>query len=229
MFGHGHGQRHGCPTRRGFHGGLGGSGDFAGFGAQGGHGRHGGHGHGGFAGGGRGFWGRGGGGPMPGARRLSSAELQLVLLALLEQAPAHGYELIRALEERSQGFYTPSPGVIYPALTYLDELGQVEAAQEGNRKRYSLTDAGRAALDAQRGTATSILDALARIGERMEHVREAFAGVTDFDPGAHDERHQAQRALKEALISRRGCDAAEARRIAAILQRATAEILGRKP
>src|SRR4051812_28966729 len=74
-------------------------------------------------GGGFKHWGHQHGGPwgfreggMPGGRRLSAADLQLLLLALLEQRPAHGYELIRDLEERSGGFYTPSPGVIYPAL-----------------------------------------------------------------------------------------------------------------
>ncbi len=52
-------------------------------------------------------------------RKLGSADLQTVLLALLADRPSHGYELIKAIEERSGGFYTPSPGVIYPALTYL--------------------------------------------------------------------------------------------------------------
>ena len=60
-------------------------------------------------------------------RKLSSNDLQLLLLALLAEKPAHGYELIRALEERSGGAYAPSPGMIYPALTYLEELGHAEA------------------------------------------------------------------------------------------------------
>jgi hypothetical protein len=56
-------------------------------------------------------------------RKLGGDDLQLVILALLEQKPRHGYEIIKALEELSGGFYSPSPGTIYPALTYLEELG----------------------------------------------------------------------------------------------------------
>jgi len=184
--------------------------------------------HGGWHGmhhGGRGFWGSGGGG-LPGARKLSSADLQLVILALLEQGPAHGYQLIRALEERSGGFYAPSPGVIYPALTYLDEIGYAEVEPEGHRKLYRITKAGREHLDSNRINAEAILDALSRIGGRMEEVREAFAGIDDADPRAGDDLHRARRTLKHALKRKRGCDPAEARRIAEILNRATAEILG---
>lgn len=182
------------------------------------HWKHGGGGHGGF-------WGGGGGGMPGGGRKLSSADLQLVLLALLEQKAAHGYELIRALEERSGGFYAPSPGVIYPALTYLDEIGHAVAEPEGNRKLYRLTDAGQAHLESHRGTALAILEALSRIGGRMDQVREAFAGVTDADPAASEELHRARHALKSAMYAKRGCDAVEARRLADILRRATAEIL----
>lgn len=166
-----------------------------------------------------------GGGDFPGGRKLSSADLQLVLLLLLGERPAHGYELIRMLEERSGGFYAPSPGMVYPALTYLDEIGHAAVAPEGNRKLYSLTDAGRAHLSANRAQADMMLDALARIGGRMEQVREAFAGVTDADPQGPDDLHRARHALKLALMRKRGCTADEARRIARILDQASAEIL----
>lgn len=178
--------------------------------------------------GGGGFWGSGGGG-MPFGRKLSSADLHLVVLALLEQRPAHGYELIRAIEERSGGFYTPSPGVIYPALTYLEEIGYAVVEPQGARKLYHITEAGRAQLEANRATAEAILNALGRIGGRMEQVREAFAGVDDLDPRAGDELHLARHALRRALSVKRGCSAGEARRIAEILNRAAAEILGRRP
>jgi len=148
-----------------------------------------------------------------------------VILALLEQRPCHGYELIKMIEERSDGFYSPSPGVIYPALTFLEEIGQARTEQEGVRKLYHITPEGRSHLGAHRATAEAILDALSRIGARMEQVREAFAGVGDLDGGASDELHRARHALKRALHHKRGCDTAEARRIAKILDRATAEIL----
>jgi DNA-binding PadR family transcriptional regulator len=186
--------------------------------------RHGRHGHGFDPGSGGGFM---GGGGFPRGRRLGSNELQLVLLALLARQPAHGYELIRQLEEASGGFYAPSPGMVYPALTYLDEIGHAAAAAEGNRKLYTITEAGSAHLAAHKDEAEAILAALARIGGRMAGVREAFAGLEDADPQAADDLHQARHALKHALFGKRGCAPDEARRIAGILARATAEILGK--
>ena len=187
-------------------------------------GRHGGRHR--FGRGGHGFFGRGGD-EFPGARRLSSQDLQLVILALLAEKPAHGYELIKIIEERSEGFYTPSPGVIYPALTYLEEVDHASVAQDGGRKLYSITPQGETYLAEQRGTADAILQALSRIGRRMDEVREAFAGVSDLDADASDEMHRARHNLKRALRSKHGSDSAEARRIAAILDRAAAEILGK--
>lgn len=106
----------------------------------------GGHGFGPFGGFGGGPGGFGGFGDdaMPRGRQFSADDLQLLLLALLAEQPSHGYELIKALDTRSSGFYAPSPGMVYPALTYLEELGYVTVQAEGNRKRYALADAGRA-------------------------------------------------------------------------------------
>jgi DNA-binding PadR family transcriptional regulator len=179
-----------------------------------------------FARGGPGFFGGSGGRDFPGSRRLGSADLQVLILVLLEQEAAHGYELIKTIEERSGGFYSPSPGVIYPALTFLEEVGYARSEQESTRKLYHITSEGRSHLSAHRATADAILDALARIGGRMDDVREAFGGVGDLDGGASDELHRARHTLKHALYRKRGCDAKEARRIAKILDRATNEILG---
>lgn len=180
------------------------------------------HGRGGF---GRGFM---GGDGFPGGRKLTAEDLQIVLLALLEQQPAHGYELIRLLEERSGGFYAPSPGMVYPALAFLEDIDHASVAKDGNRKLYAITELGRSHLNANREQATAILDALSCIGGRMTEVREAFAGVNDLDPQAADELHRARHGLKKALIRKRGCGPEEARRVAAILDRAAAEILGRE-
>jgi DNA-binding PadR family transcriptional regulator len=176
-------------------------------------------------GGGRGFM---GGSGMPGGRKLSSGDLQLLILALLEVQPAHGYGLIGAVEERSNGFYAPSPGMIYPALTYLDEIGQAAVELDGNRKIYRLTDAGREHLNANRFQAHAMLEALGRIGGRMEQVREAFAGLDDLDPTAADELHRASHHLKQTLMRARGASPKEVHRIVEILDRATAEILGNR-
>jgi len=189
-------------------------------------GRHRGRGRHGFGHGGSGFMGGRGGSDFPGGRKLGSKDLQLVILALLAERPAHGYELIKTIEERSGGFYTPSPGMIYPALTFLDEIGHASIEQEGSRKLYRITADGQSYLASNRTAAEAILDALSRIGGRMDDVREAFAGVGDSDGGVSGEIHRARHALKDALRSKRGCDPDEARRIAEILNRATAEILG---
>lgn len=171
-----------------------------------------------------GFGGRGfGGGGFPKGRKLSSADLQLLILALLEEKPAHGYELIRALEEKSGGFYTPSPGVIYPALTYLDEIGHAEAEPEGKRKLYSITVEGKAYLAENRERADGLFEALARIASRMDRVRAAFEGSEEADPD-REEHVRAIQALKQALRAKRGSPPEEAKRITGILKRAVDEI-----
>jgi DNA-binding PadR family transcriptional regulator len=175
---------------------------------------------------GLGFFGRKllGGGALPGARRLGAAELQLVLLALLAERPAHGYELMRTLEERSGGFYAPSPGMVYPALTYLEEIGHAAVEHDGNRKLYSISKLGLAHLNANRERVTAILDMLTRIGGRMAEVREAYSGLTDGDPHAADDLACARQALKAALLRKRGCGPNEVRRIVQILKTAANEI-----
>ncbi|MFT9448938.1 PadR family transcriptional regulator [Gluconobacter japonicus] len=197
-------------------------------------------GRGGESRGGRGFFGgrgpRGGAGRFGGGfgddafgrgRKLTAEELQIVIEALLHDQPAHGYELIRRLEEHSGGFYKPSPGVIYPSLTYLEEAGLTAVTQEGNRKLYSLTDEGRTHYEAIREQATRILEILARIGARMSEVRDAFSGVNDLDPSLGQDFHEARLALKMALKSRRGANADELRRVVGILRRAADEISGK--
>jgi DNA-binding PadR family transcriptional regulator len=83
------------------------------------------------------------------ARRMfESGELRLVLLKLISEQPRHGYDLIRAIEELTGGRYAPSPGVVYPTLTMLEEMDFIEqAAGEGARKPYQITDAGRTHLE----------------------------------------------------------------------------------
>src|SRR5437870_13653691 len=93
-------------------------------------------------------------------RKLGAEDLQLIILALLEEKPAHGYEIIKALGDRSGGFYTPSPGMVYPALTYLEEIAYASVRTDGTRKEYSITDAGRAHLDENRGTLETIVSQL---------------------------------------------------------------------
>src|SRR5471030_303664 len=183
-----------------------------------------------FPGGPGGFGGRGDDG-MPRGRKFTSDDLQLLLLALLAEAPRHGYELIKALEVRSNGFYSPSPGMVYPALTYLEELGYVTVQLEGNRKRYELADAGREYLAANRERVEHMLAKLSHIARKMDSVRRAFAGEEGGDGvqegGWLPELIRARHALKHALFRHSDAPADEQRRIAAILLRAAAEITGR--
>ncbi|MFP3507103.1 PadR family transcriptional regulator [Burkholderia sp. SIMBA_062] len=183
--------------------------------------------------GGRGGFGDFGDDGMPRGRQFSSDDLQLLLLALVSEQPSHGYELIKALDTRSNGFYSPSPGMVYPALTYLEEVGFVASQAEGNRKRYALTDAGRAHLDAQRERVDTLFARLTHLARKMEFMRRAFAGESasseapdDAQPGWLPEFVEARLALKRALLHKSAADAEEQRRIAAIMRRATAEIEG---
>lgn len=100
---------------------------------------------GGHGGGRRGRGGPGGfGGPGGrGSRVFHHGALRLVVLALIAEAPRHGYEIIKAIEERLAGSYSPSPGVIYPTLTLLQETGHVTVEEHDGKKRYSITDEGR--------------------------------------------------------------------------------------
>ena len=97
---------------------------------------------------------RGGGG-----RIFGHGGLRFVLLQLIADKPAHGYELIKAIEDRLGGAYAPSPGIVYPTLTLLEELGHlaVDTADGSSRKRYSATDAGREFLAANRATTDELM------------------------------------------------------------------------
>ncbi|MGH6695984.1 PadR family transcriptional regulator [Sphingopyxis sp.] len=132
-----------------------------------------GHGFGhGFGGGGR----RGGGRGERGERRrmFDGGELRLVLLKLIADEPRHGYDLIRQIEELTGGSYAPSPGVIYPTLTMLDDMGQIEAQQsDGAKKLFAITDAGRAELEANSEIVDAAITRLTAVGEETQRTDSA--------------------------------------------------------
>jgi DNA-binding PadR family transcriptional regulator len=203
-------------------------------------GRHGGH-PGGFFGFGHHFGegfgprgaGRGGFGP---GRKLGSSDLQLLLLALLAEKPSHGYELIKAVEERSSGYYSPSPGMVYPALTYLEEIGYASVAPEGTRKLYSVTEPGRKHLADNRAALETLLAQLQQIGRRMQKFQRALQpeaadrdAAPEGDPSpdaAAPELQIARFALRLALAAKTDAPHEEQLRIAAILRQAAADIRG---
>lgn len=103
-----------------------------------------------------------GGGPGRGlARLLEHGDLRLLVLHLIAEKPRHGYEIIKAIEDLAGGAYAPSPGVVYPTLTLLEELGQIAGTAEGSRKSYAITLAGTEALAAQQAPLRLILDRIA--------------------------------------------------------------------
>ncbi|HTU11978.1 MAG TPA: PadR family transcriptional regulator [Allosphingosinicella sp.] len=111
-------------------------------------------------------WGGGGGRGRGGRRRMfDSGELRLVLLKLIADQPRHGYDLIRAIEELTHGAYAPSPGVVYPTLTMLQDMGYVEEAKgEGSRKVFEATAEGRDHLLDKGEEVTSLFERLEDVG-----------------------------------------------------------------
>lgn len=102
------------------------------------------------------FWGMGRRfpfGPGMGPRMFGRGDMKYALLDLLRDRPKHGYEMIKDLEERSGGFYTPSAGTIYPTLQLLEDRGWVTAQTTDGKKVYAITDEGRRAADEHRARA----------------------------------------------------------------------------
>ncbi len=188
------------------------------------------------------------GGNIRVGRMLASGDVRLVALYLIEQQPRHGYDLIKAIEERSNGVYSPSPGIVYPALTYLEEAGYVTSSAEGNKKLYTITDEGRTHLGENRDAVASTLDFLARTGEQFNRFREFVRADWPFggrpgegqepphprhhhheDRPLHDavpELDEARKALKGAIKKARHGSEDHQRRAAEILRRAAADVEG---
>jgi DNA-binding PadR family transcriptional regulator len=106
------------------------------------------------------------------ARRMfESGELRLVLLKLIAEEPRHGYDLIRAIEEITGGEYAPSPGVVYPTLTLLQDMGLIEeAAGEGPRKPFQITGEGQSHLAEREEEVEALFDRLRDLAPREEHT-----------------------------------------------------------
>ena len=162
----------------------------------------------------------GGRGGRRARRMFESGELRLVLLKLIADEPRHGYDLIRAIEELTGGEYAPSPGVVYPTLTLLQDMGFIEEAPgEGPRKAFQATAEGRAHLD-----------------ERAEEIEALFERLTDLKPRAENMAGPAiGRAIKNLMtalshrVGRDGLDEELLHEIAAILDEAAQRIERAKP
>jgi DNA-binding PadR family transcriptional regulator len=160
-------------------------------------------------------WGGGRGRGRRARRMFEGGELRLVLLKLIADEPRHGYDLIRAIEELTGGEYAPSPGVVYPTLTLLQDMGLIEeAAVEGPRKPFQITEEGRAHL-----------------AEREEEVEALFERLRDIAPREEQTAGPAiGRAVKNLMtalrhrVGRDGLDDELLHEIAAILDEAAQRI-----
>jgi DNA-binding PadR family transcriptional regulator len=115
-------------------------------------------------------------------RIFEQGDLRLVLLKLIAEQPRHGYELIKAVEDSVGGAYSPSPGVVYPTLTLLEELGYATAKEEGGKKLYSITDEGKAFLDSQAGVVAALFERIAAVatanrGRRSPQIMRAMENL----------------------------------------------------
>lgn len=163
------------------------------------------------------FWGsagapwRGRGGRV--GRIFDQGDLKYVILQLLDEKPRHGYEVIKAIEERFGGAYSPSPGTVYPTLTMLEDMGFARAIpEEGGKKVYHITDEGRQYLAENR---PAVDDIFARIGE--------FAQAIFGEPMM--QVHRAFKDVGRAVYVHEGRRTPEQlKRIAEVLERAAAEI-----
>lgn len=154
--------------------------------------------------------GRGGG-----RRVFEHGDIRFLLLALLAEKPAHGYELIKQVEERMNGAYAPSPGLVYPTLTMLEEMGYVASEEgESGRKRYAIAEAGRSFLKENAATIERIVARMKMVGER--HRR-----------GEQPQIMRAMMNLKTALHLKTAADALspeQVKAIAAAIDEAAAKV-----
>ncbi len=148
-------------------------------------------------------------------RIFEQGDLRFLILGLIAERPRHGYEIIKAIEEETGGAYTPSPGVIYPSLTLLEEMGQIAATEgDGNRKQFAITVEGEAYLAENRSAAEAV----------KARMREVASEQADRPA---PEIQRAIENLRNVLFMRgeRGpIDRDEAKRIAETLDRAARDI-----
>ncbi len=122
--------------------------------------------------------GHGRGGPGGRLRRLlEHGDLRLLVLHLIAERPRHGYEIIKAIEDLAGGAYTPSPGVVYPTLTLLEEIGHVSSIAEGNRKSFTITPDGTAALAEDCANLDAILTRISQVRAQAQAQEPALPVV----------------------------------------------------
>ncbi len=137
-----------------------------------------------------------------GGRRRRRGELRFVLLELLAERPRHGYELIKELEQRDRGFYRPSPGSVYPTLQLLEEEGSLTSEQVDGKRVYTITEAGRRALNERRQRGAGEVEQEQRGGPsaELDPLRQSTTALLGsvMEVARHGTKEQ-QRAVLERL------------------------------
>jgi DNA-binding PadR family transcriptional regulator len=176
------------------------------------------------SGGRRGGFGEGGEDLMRARRMLAQGDLRLVALALIAEAPRHGYEIIKLLEEKTADWYSPSPGIVYPTLTYLEEAGYVTASTEGSKKLYTITEEGRAYLASNRDLVDVVLERLTALGERVSRWRRHARGDREDRQSLPPLVEAALDHLRATIGKKLGNDADAEARLVEILARTDADL-----
>ena len=160
---------------------------------------------------------------MRAGRMLVQGDLRLIALALIAEQPRHGYDIIKVFEEKTSGWYSPSPGIVYPTLTYLEEASYLTSQADGSKRLYTITAEGQAHLTENRAFVDALLERIAEAGERFARRRE------ETDDGGHGPRvprlvRAALENLREVAAERLKDDADAEAKVVDVLARAAADL-----
>ena len=157
--------------------------------------------------------GHGGGGRPRGPKMFDAGAMRYIVLQLIADKPRHGYDIIKELEQRSGGGYTPSPGAIYPLLSMLLDMGHVSASPDGNKKLHTITAEGEAFLAENRQFVDAIVARMSEPAEKRDDLRAVMHELKHAVMEQGKEQGKEQQPTPEKL-----------ERIRAILRQATADI-----
>ena len=133
------------------------------------------------------------------SRFFAKGDLKYVILDLLKDKPSHGYEIIRALEDRFHGLYSPSAGSVYPTLQLLEDMGYVKSAEQDGKKVYTITEAGLKFLTESEETVGRIKDHMHEWwSDNRDDVREIYHDLRDM---GRDLNRETRRLSKEKMDS----------------------------
>ena len=156
-------------------------------------------------------------GPFSRFQGFEKGDIKYLILELVSEKPRHGYEIIKELESRFYGFYSPSPGTVYPTLQLLEELGWVKSREEEGKKVYEITEKGQEELKAQKEKLGSIWDRIENWGScHMGDLNDLFEDLADLKKFVRMKMHSRHGGLNNEKL----------KKIRQIIVRAKEDILG---